>query len=212
MPKADTREAENRLEPLRRAGWEITALKYGDYEGEDAVEQKWIIEHKTVAKLLEDMRTGVLQRQCQAVVEHCIFPILLIEGQWLQSGGYLLNTSYTWEQVWNQLQTLQDMGMRLQLTSSPSHTVQRLFELEAYYKKEQHPSAVRHLSGSLQIACLSQIEGIGAEKAKSILGYFGSLCDTATAGVKKLQECPGIGGILAQRIYDFWRRNDREII
>ncbi len=179
-------------------------LDYGDYDGQDVTDKLWCVEHKTVEKLLQDMQSGTLQRQCRAVVEHSDFPILMVEGHWAQSKGNLLGTGFTWEQAWNQLQTLQDMGMRLQLTTSEAHTIQRLFELEAYFLKETHPSASRHLSGSPTIAALCLIEGIGEAKANALEAAFGSLGCIAGAGDSKLLAVHGIGEALVARIVEFF--------
>jgi len=184
----------------------LVALKYGDYDGHDSVGKLWAIEHKTLNKLLADMATGTLIRQCRALIEHSDFPILLIEGRWIQDGnGYLLGSNYTWEQVWNQLQTIQDMGCRLQLTTSINHTIARLFELETYYGKENHPSALREISGDAYIVVLSQIYGISTEKAKALEIMLPTLKQVVEANIDELQNVSGIGLVLARRIWQFFR-------
>lgn len=206
MSRADTREPRARTEPLRRAGWEIIALKYGDYDGYDAVGKLWAIEQKTLSKLLADMANGTLIRQCRSLVEHCDFPILMIEGHWIQdTNGYLIGTNYTWEQAWNELQTIQDMGCRLQLTTSINHTVERLFELEAYYKKEKHDSALRQISGDPYVVVLSLIDGINTEKARVLEATYPTLASIAVTSPGQLQGVKGIGEVLAKRIWHFFR-------
>lgn len=206
MSRADTREDKRRLEVLRRAGWEITALKYGDYDGYDAVGKLWCIEHKTVEKLIGDMVTGTLIRQCRGLIEHSDFPILMIEGHWIQGkNGVLYNSGITWTQAWNQLQTIQDMGCRLQLTTSLEHTVERLFELEVYYRKESHPSALREISGDPYVVVLSLVDGISTEKAKALEVAHPTLANIAVASPGQLQGIKGIGEVLAKRIWQFFR-------
>ena len=214
MSTVDTREPKWRTEPLRRAGWKLEALKYGDYQLCDAVGKSILIEHKTVDKMIADMQSGILQRQCRTLAEHSTFPILMVEGSWKQSGGYLLGRNITWEQAWNQLQTIQDMGCRLQLTTSKEHTIQRLFELELYYSKEKHASAYRELSGDATIAALCLIPGIEVTKAKALKAIYPELGDIAKSseteyGRGRLMEARGIGEVLTQRIYNFfWEENN----
>lgn len=208
MPKCDTREPNDITTPLIRAGWTPVALSCGDFELADVSGEVVLIERKTVAQLLTDLQSGQLQRQSRMLIEASTFPILLIEGHWAQEGGYLYGEKrekFTWEQVWNALQTLQDLGCRLQITTSISHTVLRLFELQEYYGKEFHASIARHPSGNPMIGVLSQIYGVSGAKARSVLTDFTRLVDIANASEEDLSECAGIGGKLAKRIFEFWR-------
>ena len=211
MSRADTREDKRRLEVLRRGGWEITALKYGDYEMQDAVGKIVLVEHKTMGKMVADIRSGTLVRQCRGVVEHSDFPTLMIEGHWIQESGSILGSGITWEQAWNQLQTIQHMGCFIQLTSSMAHSIDRLYELEAYYKKEKHDSALRQMSGNPLITVLSLIDGINEGKAKVIEESYLTLCAVSDAQVNNLAEIKGIGEVLAKRIWKFFRTNWRAV-
>ena len=200
----DSREAAWRVGPLERAGFQRKQLIAGDISFPEFTGETVLIEHKTVAKLLDDMTSGVLVRQIRRMCEETRWPILLVEGRWQQSEGVLLNTHYTWEQAWNQLQTLQDMGVRLQLATGPEHTVQRVLELAEYYAKEYHPSAARAPAGDARIAALSLVYGIDRIKAKSLLDTLGSLSNIANASLVNLQTAPGIGTMLAGRIRVFF--------
>lgn len=209
MSRADTREDKRRLEPLRRGGWQITALRYGDYEIQDAVGKVALIEHKTIAKMVADMRSGTLVRQCRGIIEHSDFPILMVEGHWIQQEGSILGSGITWEQAWNQLQTIQDMGCRLQLTSSMAHSIERLFEIELYYKKEKHDSALRQVSGDPYIVALSLIDGINEGKAKALEQAFPIIQQIGNMSADDLNAVPGIGEVLANRIWRFFRTDWR---
>lgn len=208
MAKVDTREPADITTPLVRAGWSPVALPYGDFELTDISGEVVLIERKTVAQLLTDLQSGQLQRQCRCLIEASTFPVLLIEGHWAQENGYLYGEKrekFTWEQVWNQLQTLQDLGCRLQITTSLQHTVERLFQLQEYYSKEFHASIARSPSGDPRIAALSLIYGVSVAKAKSVLANYPKLFDVINASEGGLAECAGIGSKLAKRIYEFWR-------
>jgi len=201
----DTRQPQVLITPFTRAGWILRALKYGDYEIREAGGETVLIEEKPVGKLLQDMVTGVLQKQIRGLVESCSFPILLIRGHWSQVAGYLLDSRYTWQQAWNQLQSLQDMGCRIQLTTGTNHTIERIFELEEYYHKGIHHSAMRQASGDHRLTVLSLIPGIDEGKGKALLAVFPTLADVATAPIDVMVECYGIGEVLAERIWNFWR-------
>ena len=203
--KVDTREPAWKKAIFTRAGWEAIALKNGDYQFYDATGKLVSIEHKTVEKMVEDMKSGVLTRQCRNLCENVDFPILMIEGHWAQSNGSLIGSSITWKQAWNQLMTIQDMGCRLQLATSSNHANERIFELEEYYGREAHPSALRQPSGNPYIISLSLINGIGVEKAKAIERLFPSLHHLCQAGIYDLIEVEGIGEAIAKRIHAFLR-------
>lgn len=202
----DSREAAWRLVPLERAGFQKKQLLTGDVSFPEFTGETVLLENKTVAGLLSDMASGTLVRQIRRMCEETRWPILVIEGRWQQSEGVLLNTRYTWEQVWNQLQTLQDMGTRVQLTTGREHTVQRILELAEYYSKEYHASATRAPAGDLRIAALSLVYGVDRVKSQSLLDYFGSLADIADAMPTKLAEAKGIGSVLSARIHQFFTR------
>lgn len=205
MSKCDTREPKTITTPLVRAGWQLQALPYGDYELVDSVNEPILIERKTVVQLLADLATGQLHRQARALTEATNFPILLIEGHWQQSGGKLLNSRFTWQQVWNALASLQDLGCRLQITTGLEHTIQRLFELEEYYAKEFHASISRSPSGDSYLSCLGLVHGISTSKAKAIKEQYPVLVDVVSANEEELALVSGIGSKLARRLYEFWR-------
>ena len=206
MSKCDSREPQWKKDIFRRAGWIIVALKHGDYQIDEATGKLVGVEHKTVKKLVGDMVTGTLTRQCRTLCENVDFPILMVEGHWAQRKGSLLGTGFTWEEAWNQLETIQDMGCRLQLTTSGEHSIERIFELEKYYRKESHPSALRQPSGNPYITTLTLIPGVGVEKAKEIEKIYPTirkLCEVTPALMAT--NIPGIGDALATRVWQFLR-------
>lgn len=200
----DTREPPARRLALQRAGFHVQTLDAGDIAFPEHSGEVVLVEHKTVSKLLEDMSSGVLLRQCRRISESTPYPILLIEGRWQQEGGKLLATSYTWQQAWNELQTLQDMGMRVQLATSPEHTLARILELAEYYAKPYHGSAKRGQAGDQRLAALNQIYGVGTAKGQALLTGFGSLAAIAEQNQMELSKVLGIGPVLALRIWQFF--------
>ena len=202
--RVDTREPEVLWQPLVRMGWQRDTLAQGDYELTTQLEANPLIERKSVAQLLADMSTGILIIHTRKLVNATAFPILLIEGHWRMAGEYILDTNYTWAQAWNQLETIQDMGCRIQITTCISHTLERLVELEKYYQKDIHESAYRKLAGDNRLACLCLIPGIGIEKAKLLLTQNQSLTNIAVATIEDLVKVKGIGKTLAGATYNFF--------
>lgn len=200
----DSREAPERRVPLERAGFHVEALHVGDVKFPEAGGEIVLIENKKLSQLLEDLSTGQLDRQCYRLCEASPFPILLVEGHWRQVNGLLLDSRWTWEQVWNKLQSLQDMGVRLQLSTGPEHAVQRICELAEYYGKGEHWSGLRRLAGDVRVGVLCQVHGIGEAKAKGLLERYPTLEAVARATEFDLAG-DGIGPILAHRLYQFWR-------
>lgn len=205
MKFVDTREPESRWKPLCEAGFVRKKLDAGDVEFLTATGETVLIEHKTVALLLQDMSDGTLANQCQRVAGTANFPVLMVEGTWTQANGCLMGTRYTWEQAWNQLQTLQDLGLRLQITTGPAHTIARILQLAEYYGKDAHHSLGRHPSGDPWVGTLCQISGVGTKRAKILLEWAGSLEGVATASLEALQALPGIPQGTARQVYQFWR-------
>lgn len=203
----DTREPEEDIrKPLRERGWKEVALPHGDFAFPEGGGATVLVERKTIQQFLTDMVSGTLTRQAHALVEATPYPILLLEGHWAQdSDGYLLGRRITWEQAWDYLQSLQDMGVRLQLTTSLSHTIRRLDELAAYYAKGLHQTCQRHPSGDPWVAVLCHVPGVGTRTAQSLLTRFSTLEAIVSATPEMLAEADKVGQVLARRIYAFWR-------
>jgi len=207
IPVCDTREPVEIYEPLLRLGWQKQTLDVGDYQIYDSTGEVVLIERKTLSQFLADLG-GPLQRQCRKLVETSDFPILLLEGHWDLADGYLLGTHFTWCSVWNALASLQDIGCRLQFTTSVEHTLARLLELKQYYSKEYHASISRHPAGDARISVLNQIPGIGANRARAILERLPTLKQVANAGIDELEQAEGVGRKLAVKINKFWGVKD----
>lgn len=202
----DDREHESRRVPLEQAGFLCKRLVTGDVQWPVAGDKLALLENKPLGQFLQDFASGVLTNQCQRMREACDFPILMIEGHWRHQGGKLLDTQYTWEQVWNQLQTLQDMGLRIQLTTDPVHTVERILSLAEYYSHGVHQSVDRVNAGTPEIAVLCRISGIGPKRAEALLAWAGNLRRVVTASVEELTTVRGINYHQAVAIRNFWGR------
>ena len=200
----DSREPEELRQALLQAGFLQKQLEYGDIQFSTSSDETVLIERKTIKQLLQDM-DGQLQKQCLGMARNSLYPILMIEGQWIRTNrGTLLDTEMTWNQIWNQLQTLQDLGMRIQPTTGIQHSIQRILQLRTYYAKDSHTSVHRKVAESSGITVLSCIKGVDVARAKSLMEHFGNFQRLANANLEELQEVNGIGPVMAERIYNFW--------
>jgi len=185
-------------------------MHHGDYSGQDCVGQVWLVEHKLVDTLLQDMLSGQLQKQCQGIIDHSTFPILMIEGQVFKrkenGQEYLCSSWVTWKRFWSQLRSIQDAGCRLEFTTSLDDTVERLITISEYYSEGKHDSMRRHLSGDRFIEVLSMVEGIDMAKATALKGISGNLglISVLSKNWQDLTEASGIGQVLAKRIQKFF--------
>ena len=202
----DDREHESRRIPLERAGFLCKRLVTGDVQWPVAGNKLALLENKRVGQFLQDFMSGALTDQCQRLREACDFPLLMIEGHWRRQGSYLLDSRVTWEAAWNQLATLQDLGIRLQLSTDPEHTVERILSLAEYYSHGVHDSLDQVAGGSPEIAVLCRIPGIGPKRAEAILQWAGDLRTVANASAGALTEVPDIGYHRAVAIRNFWGR------
>ena len=202
IPVVDSREPSDIWYPFVERGWERKALHAGDFSFEDAQGDLVLIERKTIADFIQSMESGRLTRQASDCVEEAKFPILFLEGSWQQRNGRLLGSDITWQQAWNYLQTLQDTGMRLQLTTSLEHTIVRIHELREYYMKGHHLSSQRSRSENPHIAALMQTPGVGYKKAKQL--HEAGIKLHLETDIKTLITLPGIGQARAERWVKFW--------
>ena len=190
---------------LQMAGFSSAKLDQGDVLFRDAVGEVVLIEYKLLTQFFQDMTSGQMMKQAAAMVEVARFPILLLQGSWVHdSQGGHITQRYTWTQAWNYLQSLQDAGMRLQLSKDLEHSIQRVLELHRYYQKEMHQSTMRRAAGDPKLEALSRIPGLGPAKAKRLLQavpepYVSRLSQEG------LQEVDGIGPKLARNICEFWK-------
>lgn len=206
MRLVDNREPRDSIrEPLCLLGWQDATLDVGDFSFPANTTELALVERKALGQLLGDIGSGQLNKQLNRLCEVTAWPILLLEGQWVQTQGKLLGSAYTWHQIWNYLESWQDKGVRLQLSTSPAHSVQRLHSLADYYAKQAHVSVQRRQPGNVYLDVLCHVRGIGPKKATTLLEAFGDLAMIAHATVKELQSVPGISPDLATRLWLFWR-------
>ena len=206
MKICDTKEPLTMKTEMLSRGWDLLSLDCGDFRFLDGLNQTVGIERKALSQLLVDMHSGQLCKQLDKLRYAVDIPILLAEGYWrVGNDGKLLDSNYTWDDVWDQLQTIQDeFGIRLQLTHDIQHTASRVDRLQKYYQKEAHLSAHRKGSSDLGVVTLCSIKNIGPKTAKSLLDYFGCLGNIALSTPDKFKHVEGIGEKTSTDIFNFW--------
>ena len=201
----DTREPIQIREKLLELGWGQTALKDGDYTFNTIRGLRVGIERRTTDELSDLLQ---MKDRFQRLISAYDIPIGLIEGKWDRQSDDTIPSArgLTWRTIWNMVQSFQDMGLRIQLTTSPSHTISRLNELYAYFQSPEHRSPFpRKFSTDPRLLSLSLIPGVSRSTAASLLGRFGDLQSISRASVDELQSVAGVGPSRAKSIYDFFR-------
>jgi len=210
-----TRKAVDSSEPweirekLLEVGWESRKLYSADYWFMTHDYKKVGIERKSVADLLSSLGTRISD-QLFKMVEHFDFNILLIEGSWRMMGDKMMSPrgieQWGWSTVWNFLQSWQDKGVTLQLTTSEGHTIRRLNELYAYYQRPSHTGGLnRRTVGDSRLLAF-QSGGIGPKLGQAILGKFGTLRIAANASIEDFLTIEKIGQKKAEALYNYFNR------
>ncbi len=202
----DTREPSEIKNRLAYGGWILKALEHGDFQFNDILNHKILVERKSFYQFITDFRTNQLQRQIISTKEDCDSAILLLEGHLNHDTEYIydekLDKIMDWHEFWEILYSLK---VQYWITSDIEDTIQRLFHFEKYFKKEIHHSADFISNEDLYIATMCKVPGIGIAKSKALKEILPTKIEVVNAPVDKLVEAHGIGKQLAERIYNFWR-------
>jgi DNA excision repair protein ERCC-4 len=201
---------------LLALGWDEQRLSSGDYLILSPSGLRMGIERKTVPNLLSSIKSGELTDQLTRLLSEHDTAILLLEGRWSRSADDRLITQegvsgFTWNAVWNLIQSWQSKGIHLQIALSPEHTVLRLESLARYHMKEVHSSAARP-KVRLPEAPQSEEEKLVYELCRrhqllvKCVKHFGSFREVASAGEKELMTVDGIGKKRARLIFELLNR------
>ena len=87
-----------------------------------------------------------------------------------------------------------------------------VFTLVSEIQEEVHRFSVsyhhkKHISKSLKLS-LTEIDGVGAVKAKALLNRFKSVKAVKAASVDELCEVKGVNRALAEKIYEFYNKGE----
>ncbi len=206
----DNNEPYDMRSRLLEVGWVQESLYAGDYHFLTINYKRVGIERKTVSDLISSLSNERLSDQLFRLVEHYDIKILLLEGKWGQVyDGSILTahgvTQWKWDTVWNFIQTWQDRGVTIQMTTNSGMTIQRLNSLYAYYQKASHSGGInRTIVGDPRL--LAFPSGIGERLGSAILKEFGSLKAVANAQTEDFLVVEKVGLKKAQAIFDFYNR------
>ena len=187
---------------LLELGWTQGRLGSADYFMHTGDFKRVGIERKAVPDLLSSLGDR-LAKQLSNMLDYYDFSILMIEGSLRNVNGNMYTargaSQWTWDAVWNFLQTWQMRGVTIQLSADEGQTIHRITNLFAYYQKPAHTGGyTRRQVGDARV--LAFPSGVGEKTAIALLKRFGSLRAIANARIDDLHECEGVGVKRAEAI------------
>ena len=204
----DDREPEEIYQMLGRLGIQTKRkrLNLGDYLIKHGVYEV-VVERKTATDFLNSIADGRLFTQCHLMSATYPLSFLVVVGDlWIE----LENRMFRREAVIGAV-------ISIAVKNRPGQVVPVLLENDEDFCLALRTIERKIGEGDLrivprlksmenpQIAMLTAIPGIGEEKAKRILRYFGTVQRVANAGTNELMRVDGIGEKQARKIHDFFR-------
>src|SRR4030095_6054404 len=167
----------------------IAKLDIGDYVWVDAFNRNWGIERKEYNDLMTSFGNGRLTEQLRNLVSNFDFPILLLEGQISQTetgqirvrgeNGSLRTREYRWETIQTALLEAQLAGIKIQQSTSPNSSAQRIRQLVEWSNRDKHTlldKARRKFEFGTKLdereAVLAAIPSVGPDLAKELIRRF----------------------------------------
>jgi ERCC4-type nuclease len=198
----DSNEPESIRLKLVELGWTQGRLATGDYFMHTSDFKRVGVERKAVQDLMASLGDR-LAKQLTAMLDYYDYSVLMIEGSLKNINGQMFTARglehWSWDAVWNFLQTWQMRGVTIQLSADEGQTVHRVANLFAYFQQPVHTGGYTHRQvGDARI--LAFPSGVGEKTALSILGKFGSLRAVANAKIDELLQCEGVGPKRAEAI------------
>jgi ERCC4-type nuclease len=202
---------------------EVERLQFGDVVLEDVeIDGKKTsvgIEISTVGDLCGKITSGRFNFQMRGLLITYDIAVLLLAGlPRVYKGMIRLGpATFPYARFEGALAAAQMHGVRLICTDVPDDGAveRRILSLAHYFERGQHnllrdatprPVITVPLGEPIdsRVEALMSIQGLGEEKAKSLLNQFGSLRAIANADMRQLTEAAGIGPTLAMRIREFF--------
>jgi len=201
------------VRPLLETGWEKQWLWSGDFLFHTHDYKRVVVTRKALSDLVSSMGDK-LSHDLEVILDHADIAILLIEGSWRFVSPYAnVITSrgtehYTYDLIWDYLQSWMDKGFRLQLTTNEGHTVHRLNKLYSMYQRPYSLSAKSRQFTDDRI--LAFPSGCRGKTGLDCLKQLGNLRAVANASVEQLKAVDNVGDKKAQSIYNHFLKGERK--
>lgn len=190
--------------------YEFARLNEGDY----LLEEKVLIERKTIADFLSSLKSGHLFNQAYRIAKSNVCSAIIIEGNTSENSKSLMKRKAVQGSL---IHLTVFLGIPVLRSKNLSETLYLLFSIGKQLKKYQYPRSKAAIfknpefkidhSQREKIIFLQNLPGIGINKAISLLDTFGSIDKILTAEVSELEKTKGIGSRLANNIYDLIHTN-----
>jgi len=207
--KVDYREQRsgiiNEIEKIsNQINCEVMQLPIGDYR----IDDKIIIERKTIADFLLSIKNGRIFQQAYKMANLPFSSILIIEGEKPSPETTKMKRAAIQGVLLHLAVVLNIPTIRSGNLKETAWIINQIAKFFYIVKKPQNKFVIHQSSGVIinkqqrrKLQFLQNIPGIGIEKARSILKSLGSIEKISNASVNKLSGVHGIGPKLANNIY-----------
>jgi Fanconi anemia group M protein len=180
---------------LGRLGARVTVepLPAGDYRIAGGI----LIERKTVADLHGSLGRGRLWAQVGSIRDMAVTPLLLVEGDDLDTGPRHPNATR------GALLAIGELGVGILRSRNPADSalwIHRLVLRQARKARARNRPEHARISSPPGLAVLAAVPGISDITARSLLERFGSVEGVLHAGPERWAEVAGIGSVRAHAL------------
>jgi len=187
-----------------RINCEIMRLPIGDYQ----IDNNIIIERKTITDFLSSIKNGRIFQQGYKMANSSYSSILIIEGEKPLPETTKMKRAAIQGVLLHLAVILNIPTIRSENIKETAWFINQIVKQFYFVKKPQNKFVIHQSFGIIlnkqqkqKLQILQNIPGIGIEKARSMLKFFGSIEKISNASVSKLTEVKGIGPKLANIIY-----------
>ena len=177
----------------------------------------WGVQRKEIADFIASVQDGRLAREiAQMRAAELPIMVVVIEGRvQFTNDGYLMlgqrQTRVTKSQYNSMQWSLMDLGVHVSYTDSAYGTAEYIGGLARWSMKKTHNSMMRRpgpvapwgkvMNEDWALHLLQSFDGLGLDRARAVLKHFGGVPLDWTVTEKELMQVPGIGKVLATRMY-----------
>ena len=187
---------------------------WGSNDGEDCL---WGVQRKELKDLIASVQDGRIAREIAQMNASIPMPLIVIEGkiQFDTNGNLMWNSwgrDFTRAQWYGMLWGMMNEGARVLFTKDINETVQFVQMYAQWTTKQRHGSLMRRpgpfnawgktTNEDFAIHLLEGFDGLGREKAKSIIKHFEGVPLQWTVTEKQLVEVPGVGKVIAKKLME----------